>query len=116
MPSPFPGMDPFIEDQKWKPFHTQFVTALGHALVPQVRPKYVVDVEEYVFLAQPPDDPHKIVEPDVALSESGKTWLEASSMPQSAVTLQPAVLTLPRPERLRQPYLVISTRAYKDVV
>lgn len=29
MPSPFPGMDPFIEQQYWEGFHTRFVTALG---------------------------------------------------------------------------------------
>lgn len=50
MPSPFPGMDPFIESQRWQGFHAQFVTAMGQALVPQLRPKYVVDVEQYVYV------------------------------------------------------------------
>ena len=28
MPSPFPGMDPFIEDQVWRDFHTESITAI----------------------------------------------------------------------------------------
>ena len=50
MPSPFPGMDPFIESQKWEDFHTRFMTAIGDALVPAVRPKYIVDVERRIYL------------------------------------------------------------------
>ncbi len=50
MPSPFPGMDPFIENQKWEDFHTSFVSAIRDALVPSVRPKYVVEVERRVYL------------------------------------------------------------------
>src|SRR5580692_545534 len=46
MPSPFPGMDPFIEGQLWQDFHTSFITVLREQLVPQVRPRYVVQIEE----------------------------------------------------------------------
>ncbi len=42
MPSPFPGMDPFIEGQAWQDFHTTFITVLREQLIPQVRPRYVV--------------------------------------------------------------------------
>jgi hypothetical protein len=30
MPSPFPGMDPFIEGQAWEEFHTAFIVT-AHA-------------------------------------------------------------------------------------
>ena len=46
MPSPFPGMDPFIESQKWSGFHTGCITTMQEKLIPRVRPKYIVDVEE----------------------------------------------------------------------
>ena len=42
MPSPFPGMDPFIESDEWTDFHVSFLVELGRILVPQVRPKYLV--------------------------------------------------------------------------
>ena len=52
MPSPFPGVDPFIESQKWEDFHTTFIGVLRELLVPQVRPQYVVDVERYLYVTR----------------------------------------------------------------
>ncbi len=46
MPSPFPGMDPFIEPHRWEGFHTHFLVELARTLVPRVRPRYVVETEE----------------------------------------------------------------------
>lgn len=41
MPSPFPGMDPFLEDPKhWKSFQHQFVAALYHTLLPGLVDRY----------------------------------------------------------------------------
>lgn len=51
MPSPFPGMDPFIENQKWEDFHTRFLTAVSDALVSSVRPFYTVEVERRIYFA-----------------------------------------------------------------
>ena len=58
MPSPFPGMNPYFEQtDHWLDFHTEFLSALRHLLVPQVVPKYIVqfelpeqDVEKVPFL------------------------------------------------------------------
>ena len=57
MPSPFPGMDPFIESQVWKGFHTSFIAVLSEMLVAQVRPRYVVQIEEYVDPAREDEEP-----------------------------------------------------------
>ncbi len=48
MPSPFPGMDPFLENQEWEDFHSRWNTALAEALMPRARPKYYVRVERRV--------------------------------------------------------------------
>jgi hypothetical protein len=58
MPSSFPGMDPFIEGQDWEGFHTGFIAELSAALVPHVRPKYVVRKERGVYVEHsvPGDD------------------------------------------------------------
>jgi len=37
MPSPFPGMDPFIEGQLWDDFHHAFIEGIRAALMPKVR-------------------------------------------------------------------------------
>lgn len=41
MPSPFPGMDPFLEDPKhWAAFQHQFVSGLYHILLPSLVDRY----------------------------------------------------------------------------
>jgi hypothetical protein len=43
MPSPFPGMNPYLEHADvWHDFHEKFVPAVSDALVPQVRPNFIV--------------------------------------------------------------------------
>src|SRR3989442_9357114 len=69
MPSPFPGMDPFIEGQQWEDFHASLIPALKDALVPTVRPRYVVQVEERVYLYHPSEGRAGHIYPDVAVAE-----------------------------------------------
>ena len=49
MPSPFPGMDPFLESQEWEDFHTTFNTILRERLGPSLEPDYLVRVERRVY-------------------------------------------------------------------
>ena len=41
MPSPFPGMDPYLEGEMWVEFQHTFVHKISQQLLPIVRPKYV---------------------------------------------------------------------------
>ncbi len=42
MPSPSPGMDPYIERPEiWPDFHDRLITFLQEALQPLLRPRYV---------------------------------------------------------------------------
>lgn len=51
MPSPFPGMDPYLErPSRWTGFHVRLITYLGEDLQPRLRPRYVAVVEERVYL------------------------------------------------------------------
>lgn len=53
MPSPFPGMDPYLEaSYRWQDFHTQFLVSIREVLVPKVRPRYSVHIERYVSLME----------------------------------------------------------------
>jgi hypothetical protein len=40
MPSPFPGMDPYLEGEMWQEFHDTLAHAIRAQLMPQLRPKY----------------------------------------------------------------------------
>ena len=58
MPSPFPGMDPFLEDHAgWKDFHTSFIPEIRKYLQPLVTPEFFVRIEEHVYITHPETDP-----------------------------------------------------------
>ena len=58
MPSPFPGMNPYLEQPALCPdFHAKFLVALSERLVPLVRPRYYVLLERHVFIQEPPGEP-----------------------------------------------------------
>ncbi|MGB8699594.1 MAG: DUF4058 family protein [Thermosynechococcaceae cyanobacterium] len=43
MPSPFPGMDPYLEQLAfWSSFHSRCIVALADAIAPQILPKYYI--------------------------------------------------------------------------
>ncbi|MGE3808512.1 MAG: DUF4058 family protein [Gemmataceae bacterium] len=43
MPSPFPGMNPYLEQPDvWRDFHQAFITAIRNALIPQIRPTHLL--------------------------------------------------------------------------
>jgi hypothetical protein len=49
MPSPFPGMDPFLETNPiFQELHTQMLAEMQAMLQPQLRPKYVARLERHL--------------------------------------------------------------------
>lgn len=57
MPSPFPGMDPWLEDPgHWGNIHLGLIAAIQYRLNLLIRPRYLARVEERLYLV-PDDDP-----------------------------------------------------------
>ena len=57
MPSPFPGMNPYLERTGvWRKFHHHFITTAMTHLAAQVRPRYLVDIETQLYIHEPPGD------------------------------------------------------------
>ena len=55
MPSPFPGMDPFLEDPKlWGSFHHQLVASLYQILLPGLVDQYRARVQERNYVTEEP--------------------------------------------------------------
>ena len=61
MPSPFLGMDPFLENQKWEDFYGRFNTVISEQLSPVVRPNHFNRIErrDYVEHVVPEPDPFR---------------------------------------------------------
>ena len=54
-PHPFPGMDPFIESQKWETTHHALAEAIAEFISPQLPDGYVCSSEDGVRLLTPND-------------------------------------------------------------
>lgn len=68
MPSPFPGMDPYLEDPAiWPDVHHELISAIREILVRQLRPKYSVRVEERVYVSDETDPGRHVLVPDVRI-------------------------------------------------
>lgn len=51
MRSPFPGMDPFLEDPGvWSSVRVRFMNAISDYLSPRVLPHFFVDIQQHIYL------------------------------------------------------------------
>ena len=107
MPSPFPGMDPYLEEPaRWPDLHQSLITYIRDALQPQVKPRYFARIGERVYILNPP----QALYPDVILlghpvREAGMANTQAAADVALAVD-EPVLLTLP-PSEHREPYVEI---------
>jgi hypothetical protein len=69
MPSPFPGMDPYLEDPSvWMDFHESFITYLRDALLASLPEQYEARIEERVNLVAWSDEDSRSYRADVGIS------------------------------------------------
>lgn len=118
MPSPFPGMDPFLEAQEWEDFHTRMITLVSDELAPHVRPRYVVRVERRVYLEHVPEEPSHAARPDVLVLQRVRGQNAPATVAVTTAALEPPFVEamLPVPEERREAFLTIRDRGTMEVV
>src|SRR5438093_4225285 len=116
MPSVFPGMDPFIEGDEWDDFHSRLITGISDALVPSLRPDYLVRTERRVYVEHPFDNP-ELIRPDLTVVRPpGRRSPRRGTMASATAVLEPVECTLPAPIEVREKYLVIRKLRSSEVV
>jgi hypothetical protein len=105
----------------WEDFHHDLISAIREAMIPRVRPRYMVRVEERVYIEHKPngrDERARFIRPDVTVLEQGRKEPPARGgvATATAVAIAPVVLTLPVPERQREAFLTIRERETMEVV
>ena len=109
MPSPFPGMDPYLEQPIfWSEFHSRLIVAIADALAPSLLPKYYIGVETRTYLDS--DENLLIGIPDaVVLSSIGRRSSDQIKPKDTVVAVQcrPQQITLPMPVSVRERYLEV---------
>lgn len=62
MPSPFPGMNPYLERASvWPSFHINFLTSALFHLTARLRPEYIVTVGTRMYVHEPPAEERRLV-------------------------------------------------------
>ncbi|MEM6254278.1 MAG: DUF4058 family protein [Cyanobacteria bacterium P01_D01_bin.156] len=117
MPSPLPGMDPYLEHPRsWPNFHHRLITAIAISLGPQLRPKYRVVVEEAIYQTEEQNSVLVGI-PDVTVHKAKRKQIPANSeLVHDVAVAQPIVVDLPMPDVVRQGYLEIRDVATSEVV
>lgn len=70
MPSPFPGMDPYLEDPPtWGNFHLNMIAEIQAELNRQLRPKYYARAEERVYISDQDDPGRRVIVPDILIED-----------------------------------------------
>src|SRR3984885_2257648 len=122
MPSPFPGMDPYLEEPGlWPDVHHNLISRIQGALSAQLRPNYLVRVEDRAYIADADNetfDPQLRI-PDVEVA-GRPGWEDAPfSLGIEALQLQvaePVIATTWFDEEVREAFLKIIARESREVI
>jgi len=111
-------MDPFIEGQVWADFHTDFIVGIRAFLTPNVIPRYVVRVEERVYVEHETEERTNVMRSDMTILErEGRTSPPEGGVATAvAVAIEPVELTLPMPEKVREVFLTVRERESMEIV
>ena len=112
MPSPFPGMDPYLEARAiWPDMRIRLINNISEALQPQVRPKYIARIGERIEVAYF----GKSYAPDVMVIEPPRDPI--TTVPHGSTLLADEPLTMALiDEEYHVPYIEIIYGETGDVV
>jgi hypothetical protein len=113
MPSPLPGMNPYIESPElWSEFHSRMIVKIADALDDRLSRDYRVAVEKQVYLS---DDGESILVgiPDVAVT--GVTQNPTSTATLTTI-IQPLNIKIPVAQEVQERFLEIREVATGSVI
>lgn len=111
MPSPFPGMDPYIEQPPfWSSFHSRLMVAIADAIEPQLGSQYYVEVETRTYQSDDSSDSLLIGIPDAIVFAK-----KSDTTSEEILTDKSTVATQSRPERVTLPIPVTVNKRYLEV-
>ena len=114
MPSPFPGMDPWLERPTlWPGVHVNLIISLQRALAPLIAPRYYVEVGQRAIFSVFPPAP-QFIYPDVSVFEDRQSHQPLQA--ETAVLAEPIIVALPNREKVYEDYLKIVETATHRVI
>ena len=95
MPSPFPGMDPYLEGYLWADVHQALAYQFRKQLAPLVEPTYAVRLSVYMLTDRAPAHELGILYPDVEVVRPHRPTERAVRETAHAVAISPAPVSIP---------------------
>jgi hypothetical protein len=95
MPSPFPGMDPYLEGSLWPDVHHRLATVFCDLLAPQISPAYVARLNLYTVIDTAPEEDVGIMYPDVEILRRKVEEPERGYSGGTATGFTPATVSIP---------------------
>lgn len=116
MPSPFPGMNPYLEDSEmWPEVHSRLIVAIADALAPNLRPKYRVAIEKRVYHTV--DEESVLIGiPDISVGRSLSGGKEEANIAVASPPITPITVGLPMLEEVEEGFLSIRKVGTAEVV
>lgn len=93
MPSPFPGMDPYLEGYLWPDVHQRLATKISQLLTPRLRPRYVARLALTVLSDVPSQEEIRVMYPDVEVIRARRA--DTPPEPAAVGTTMTATLSAP---------------------
>jgi hypothetical protein len=110
MPSPFPGMDPFLEKPAlWLDVHLELISGIRAQLNAKLRPKYHIRAEERVYISDEDDPGREVIVPDLRVvgAEAQSAPLVFPVSESKLDVAEPVVVTTLLDDDIHEPYLEV---------
>lgn len=116
MPSPFPGMNPYLENPDlWPEVHHRLITAIAIAIAPPLRPKYRVAIEKRTYFSDGQES-LEVGIPDVSVISPKSGTTQTPSIATLPAQSEFVTVTIPVPQEIREGYLEIREVATGRVI
>jgi hypothetical protein len=108
MPSPFPGMDPFLEHPPHSTdFHSRFINVWCESLADALPEEFEASLGERVYLVEQDPETRKLIYPDMYVLERAGPAKGHAAAARGAAVLEPVTIPLVIPEGPREAFIEI---------
>ncbi len=113
MHSPFPGMNPYLEQPElWHQVHNRLIIAIADALTPQIVPKYRVSIEERIYTSV--DDNLLVGIADVAVTRRTSELISTGTT--AVKQAEPSRVRVPIPEEVTERFLEVKSTQTGELI
>jgi Protein of unknown function (DUF4058) len=120
MPSPFPGMDPYLEHPDfWQETRHWLISAIADSIMPQIRPKYEIGIKQHIYKNDTNNYNHNSISlniPKVVIERQSNTIDVSTRSVAIGMFTIPTIVKVPTTEKIKQTYLEVREMTTKQVV